>query len=256
MSAVRSNRAHLVVAVCALITVAILAIPRPVTAQQEQAQTVTELIKVTNVSLNSAEELTQGLCSAAARRDPPDCTDVRRLSRESMLAVTATPEVIARIRTMLAELDRQPLTLSFQIVVLSADKSGSGSAGIPANVRQALEDIRDFLPYTGFSLLGTGWIRTSGDGNTTIPGSLNLNAGLAFRPTTDPAAEIMIDRFYIQRLVGPTYTPSGDVATAADWQNVLSSTFTIAPGETVVVGTSKLDGDDTAVIVLLTAVQN
>ena len=34
------------------------------------------------------------------------------------------------------------------------------------------------------------------------------------------------------------------------------TTFTIEVGETVVVGTSKLNGDDSALVVLLTAVRN
>ena len=39
-------------------------------------------------------------------------------------------------------------------------------------------------------------------------------------------------------------------------QSILQTTFTISPGETVVVGTSKLNGDDTAMVVLLTVVRN
>ena len=47
----------------------------------------------------------------------------------------------------------------------------------------------------------------------------------------------------------------GNVNTQYRRSGTLQTSFTINPGETVVVGTSKLNGDDSAVVVLLTAVQ-
>ena len=162
-------------------------LPGTVASAQQPADMstmATELIKVTNVSLDSAFTLAQGVCQAAMRTD--GCVDVSYLEDERMLAVTATPAVITRIQGLLAEFDRLPETRSFQIVVLSADRSGGGSVDVPDNVSQALEDVRAFLPYTSFSLLGTGWLRTSAYGSTTLPGPLELSVSLTFRPTTDP----------------------------------------------------------------------
>ena len=214
----------------------------------------TELIKVTNVSLDSAFTLARGVCSTAARTD--DCADVSYLEDERMLAVTATPLVIARIRALLVEFDRMPETRSFQIIVLSAGNSGSTTANVPESARQALEDVREFLPYTSFDILGSGWLRTSGYGETTLPGPMEFSAELEFRPSTDPTAPILIEQFSIFRHLGAIYNSSGDMARGPEARPVLRTTFTIRPGETVVVGTSKLNGDDTAVVVLLTAVRN
>ena len=77
-----------------------------------------------------------------------------------------------------------------------------------------------------------------------------------FRTVSDPRAPILIEGFNISQMIPPAYAPSGNVAREAYSRDVLQTTFTIEPGETVVVGTSKLEGADDAVIVLLTAIQN
>ncbi len=227
-----------------------------VSAQQraDMSTMSTEIIKVTNVSLDSAFTLAQGVCQAARRTD--GCVDVSFLREERMLAVTATPPVITRIQALLAEFDRLPETRSFQIVVLSADRSGSGSVDVPANVSEALEDLRTFLPYTGFSVLGTGWLRTSAYGSTTLPGPMELDVSLSFRPTADPTAALLIERFNVTRRTTVNLPVEGGFAPETRTQSILQTTFTINPGETVVVGTSKLNGDDTAMVVLLTVVRD
>jgi len=214
----------------------------------------TELIKVTNVSLDSAFTLAQGVCQAAMRTD--GCVDVSYLKDERMLAITATPAVITRIQALLAEFDRLPETRSFQIVVLAADRSGSGSVDVPDNVSEALEDLRTFLPYTGFRVLGTGWLRTSAHGETTLPGPMELGVLLSFRPTTDSTAPLLIERFIVNRRTTVNVPVEGGYVPEIRSRNILQTTFTINPGETVVVGTSKLNGDDTAMVVLLTVVRN
>lgn len=248
------------------ITVALMCLlPAAVAAAQGQAGLPTELIKVTNVSLSSAYTLADNVCDNGGWTmfqgddgtvdSKRNCLGISYLDKESTLAVTATPHVIARIRALLAEFDRLPETRSFQIVVLSADRSGGSPVDVPDNVRQALEDVREFLPYTGFSVLGSGWLRTSGYGETTLPGPMELSVELEFRPTTDPSAPLLIEQFTVYRHTRVNVPAEGGY-TQLMGHVVLQTTFTISPGETVVVGTSKLNGDDTAMVVLLTAVRN
>lgn len=208
---------------------------------QEDAEQSTELIPVNNVSIESAYTLARRVCARAGN----SCFDVVTLNDEGLLLVTARPDVITRIVGLLEELDHMPMpeTRSFQIIVLSASREGSSLADVPENAQLALQDVRGFLPYTSYSVLGSGWLRTSSYGETTLPGSMNLSARLNFRPSTDATAPILVEGFTVsQRWAG-------------DNRDIMQSTFTINPGETVVVGTSQLNGDDSAVVVLLTAVE-
>lgn len=232
----------------------VAAVPRAATAQ-EGAAFPTELIRVSNANLGSAASLARSVCQAAAESEQRNCFNVESLPADNMLAVTAAPEVIGRIRTLLAEIDKAPETRSFQIVVLAADRSGRGTDEVPENVRQALADVRDFLPYTGFSVIGTGWLRTSEYGEASLPGATDLNAALRFSPNPDLNAPLLI-QFSLFRLVPTNVANEGVVTVQMRRHDVVQSTFTIDRGETVVVGTSKLDGGDTAMVVLLTAVQN
>ena len=233
---------------------------------QESADLPTQLIKVTNVSLRSAFTLADGVCDSAGMRmitgsdgsthSERNCRNVDYLEDERMLAITATPEVIARMQALLTEFDRLPETRAFQIIVLAADRSGEYSAEIPPNVQEALQDVRDFLPYTGFSVIGSGWLRTSGLGETTLPGSMDLSTELQFRPTTDPTAALLVERFSVYRYVMGERVVDGVLMQQRQSRSVVATAFTINPGDTVVVGVSKLNGDDTAVVVLLTAIQD
>jgi hypothetical protein len=248
-----------------VVALAGIALATPVSAQ-EGSDLPTQLFKVTNVSLHSAHTLATGVCRAAGAHmvthedgsvaNERNCADIGYLEDESMLSVTATQEVIARVAALLAEFDRLPETRAFQIIVLAADRSGENSSDIPANVQDALQDVRDFLPYNGFSVLGSGWLRTSSHGETTLPGSMDLSAELAFRPTTDPTAPLLIEHFRVRSYVMAEAVVDGVVTRVRQDRSVIETTFTINPGDTVVVGVSKLNGNDTAVVVLLTAIQD
>ena len=232
-------------------------------AAQDQGSATTAIYPVRNVSLDSAITLAQSICDEAWRlarnqgfSDEIIC-DVNELSRERSLAVSATAELHQRITEMLASFDKMPETKAFHIIVLSAGQGGgTEDLDIPAGARAALADFAEFMPYSDFEVLGSGFMRTSREAQTTLPGPVEFEVGLQFRTVSDPQAPILIEMFRIMQMTQPAYTDSGEIARDAYRRQVLETTFTIEPGETVVVGTSKLAGDDDAVVVLLTAIQN
>ena len=261
---------HIVRLTAAVAFVLALALPAAALAvPQQQISENTELFAISNVSLESAVTLARSVCYDALQRwdqspdsdrergtDRPRC-DVSPLDRENMLAVTASPELRQRIAALLSEFDRLPQTRSFHIMVLAASRTGTGVADVPDAVRAALDDVSEFLPYTSFSTLGSGWLRTSQHGETTLPGGpMEFNAELMFRASTDPTAPVLIEHFSISRRVLVEEIVDGVTTQQYQSRGMLQTTFTISPGETVVVGTSKLNGDDEAVVVLLTAVRN
>jgi hypothetical protein len=258
---------RLTVAVGLAVAVVAMAPSAALAATQQQIDENTQLFTVSNVSLDSAYTLAFSVCRDAFSaweqsavgpdRDPRPRCDVEPLHNENMLAVTASPELRQRIAMLLGEFDRLPQTRSFHIVVLAASTSGTGSADLPGGVQTALDDVREFLPYSSFTTLGSGWLRTSRHGETTLPGGPDeFSAELMFRTSTDPSAPVLIEHFRIVRRVAVEQIVDGIRTVAFQNRGILESTFTISPGETVVVGTSKLNGDDEALVVLLTAVQN
>jgi TonB family protein len=126
--------------------------------------------------------------------------------------------------------------LGYGLVLLLGDTQGSATPdGLSAPAQKALTDIKDFLPYKSYRLLDTAWSAGSESGATA---SGQLKGTLDGEYFSYSAAYSQLNqRFQLW---------------TADRKTVLmDSTFTMRPGETVVVGSSRVQGDR-ALVVLLT----
>ncbi len=160
-----------------------------------------------------------------------------------------------------------PPTRLLQISLLAASKTGpSELADLPANTRQAIEDIRQFLPFKSYRLLDTGLVRTALGARTKLrgPGGGEFVAALNIQALDEPG-KIMVRNFeLIERIrhevpapasaagagSGPRIAPEPPKPSS---HPVMSSSFAADIGQTVVVGSSRLNGGDEALIVLFTA---
>jgi hypothetical protein len=201
-----------------------------------------------------------------------------------------------RIAKALREADVPPADQAFQLVLMQADRTGTGDPGpLPAGARKALTDLADFLPYTRYQLLGSAFVRTTRDASLVVEGigGRSYEAQLRFRgdPRT-PGSMLLVERFLLRLVPGdvlgylmgsaakaageagrgaaaPAIAPPPRRAPGASTpppaaapqptpgptlaESLLDTSFSLRRGETVVVGTSKLDGNGTALVVLLTA---
>lgn len=175
---------------------------------------------------------------------------------KDILDVGAEPDVQEKVARALAKADTSPGTQRFQLLLLSATlKAGSSGPEIPANAEKALTDLRKFLPFKSYQLVDAAWL-SSTEGEVT-QGRLAASGGgayevkLRFRGSGDPnSPALFMDHFQLgQEMVvqtkdGPHF----------DTRRLIETTFSLKEGETVVVGTSKADGGEGALVVLLTAV--
>ncbi len=138
-------------------------------------------------------------------------------------------------------------TQLFQIIILTGSTEGPEELkNLPKNSEKAIRDIRDFLPYKRYVLVDSGLLRMTshaGPSQTTLTGKIGgstveFETGMRYR---EQEGKLSVERFQLIRM---------DPKPRA----VLETSFGIARGETVVVGTSKLNGDGGALIVLVTAV--
>ena len=148
----------------------------------------------------------------------------------------------------------------FQVVLLTASIDGPESlTGLPKNAEKAIQDIKDFLPYRSYRLLDSGLLRavtgsTSSEVllNGDAEGDREFRATLRYRDR-DSGESFAVEQFilYLSPDKRSTPLPAGYAPVAA--KKLIDTSFAIARGETVVVGSSKLNGSGKAVIVLLTA---
>lgn len=182
-------------------------------------------------------------------------------------APAAAPGARPRAEEAPAATPRPPSdrTFTFQLVLLVADtQGGSRFENVPANAQKALDDVKSFLPYTSYRLLDLAWLRSSKSAEAQISGPDGRSLSAALRFHTDAADP---DRIDVQRLViveAPKpplllEAPRKDGVTATaplapqPIRPLLETSFGMRAGETVVVGTAKLDGPSKALVVLLSA---
>jgi len=142
----------------------------------------------------------------------------------------------------------------FSLLLLLGEAQGTTQPeNISAPARKALADIKDFLPYKSYRVLDTLWVAGSDNGNTSggLRGLDNENYEFQLRsfprnPTATPETpDAALSRAQFRLITRPSAT-GGPVL-------ILDNSFNISAGETVVVGTSRVQGDR-ALVVLLTAV--
>ena len=159
------------------------------------------------------------------------------------------------VAVFLAERDRPPRTQLFQVTLLAASHDGGKRPQLPPSAEQALDDLEQFLPYRSYRVLDSGIMRTMGEARLSLGGELGYRAAISF--VSDPMSdEIKVGAFELERHYR-SFVREADGGGHYDQieKGVTSSQFSMKIGETVVVGTSKLNGGEEALIVLLTAVK-
>jgi hypothetical protein len=206
------------------------------------------------ISLHAAEVLAWDQC---AQKEKCRIATATQVGGRGFLEVGAEPAVQEKVARALAKADASPGTQRFQLLLLSATLKAGGGAGpeIPANAEKALAELKKFLPFKSYQIVDGAWLSaTEGEvaqGRLAASGGGTYSVSLRFRGAADPnAPALFMDHFELSQDVvlptkdGPHY----------DKRRLIETTFSLKEGETVVVGTSKADGGDGALVVLLTAI--
>ena len=147
-------------------------------------------------------------------------------------------------------------TYSFQVSLLQADVAGNGGyEGLSKNARKALEDLKDFLPFTSYQLLDFAWLRTSNRSSARIQGPGGRTYELTLQVaghSSEESGKLFISRFDLRDSSGVNLDVEAGPLIGS--KSLISTSFGMEEGETVVVGTSRLDSDRKALVVLLSAV--
>jgi hypothetical protein len=141
----------------------------------------------------------------------------------------------------------------FQVILLRGATTGNSEiVGLPKNAEKAIKDMRDFLPFKSYRLLDSALLRVQDVGKSRLSGipPQQYEVRVAYRTLPNGKLSIWEFKIVAMKLPGTTPLPPG-VAPEAE-RAIIDTSFTIALGETIVVGSSKLGGDQ-ALIVLFTA---
>ncbi|MBZ5638079.1 MAG: hypothetical protein LAO51_04890 [Acidobacteriia bacterium] len=234
---------------CPLLAVAAVAEQENTPSSQDvSANTVARMHRFQYLAPRDAWTIAQNQCQVM--RNGRSCLG-SMYEDKLYIQIQADEKTHAAIAAALKEMDAPPPTQTFELLLLEAAKEGPSDDVLPEGARKALEGLKGFLPYRSFRLIDTGWFRTSSRAEIALGGSTGYAAELRFRGDPASGAPLVVERF---ELVKTTLAPEGAEGKPQS-KMILSTSLTVSVGETVVLGTSKLDGGDKALVVLLTAVK-
>lgn len=219
---------------------ALAALALPAQAEDFANQVYEREYRLRELSQHDAEVLLWAQC-------PKPATNLCRVRGSGFRDGSLTVVVFAddathqKISKALAENDGIPPTRAFQVVLLVAERKAAGGipADLPANCKKALQDVSGFLPFTSYRLLDVGWIRTTETGTAQLAGTGTYPLEVALKVRNRLGDQLFVEGFVVK-----------DKALS-----LLSTSFSIKKGETIVVGTSKLNGEDTALVTLVSALE-
>ena len=251
---------------------------RPVAAGRRRARArvhgfdgVRAAVQIRSRTCETCDRAETGRAASACKFETPGGTRIISVLNPDLEAVRGNEDTMKshRIRAVgvRARIDgARPATLTrayrgFSVVLLLGEQQGSVPAeGLSPSALRAIADIKEFLPYKGYRVLDTQWVAGSEHGTSKGRISSLDQKDYEFELSTQPTELGKIAGPNRLALTRPYFTLKNSrdklsTTNGARWGDVtmLENSFVIKPGETVVVGTSKVQGEN-ALIVLLTAV--
>lgn len=185
-------------------------------------------------------------------RDPCQAIDSGcriNVVKDTVMTVTASAEAQAKVADLLRQVDVPPRSQTFHIMILEAGMEPFPRTELPERVARALDQSSRLLPYKGYRLLEQGLLTTTERGKIALGDPENgFEAQLRVEGGADPASPLLVRSFEMTRA---KFEQVGDQQFR---RTVIETSFTIDPGQTVVLGASHFEGGDQALVVLVTAV--
>lgn len=146
-------------------------------------------------------------------------------------------------------------TQLFQVALLRASRKGTDDTeGLPKSAEKALADIREFLPFKRYQFLDSALVRSALGMQSTITVD-TYEVKFSYEVKDDKLSILWFTVLPAQKIETPAPPPGpsrGPARAPEAIKPLISTTFVMDRGETVVVGSSKINGEE-ALVVLLTA---
>lgn len=199
-----------------------------------------ELVHLQHIRPHDAERVLRSFCSKYGNLD----------SNESLgtLTIVDQPALVEKMLEVLADIDVPRQGWSFQIQLITAQDDPSQPADTSAldKMPEVADELLALFQYNIWQELDSAVIKVT-DGTEA---ELRVSGDKGFHVRIEPHArgENTVEvEFHLYR----PKTIVNDGSTTVLFDTVVETTFETRPGETTVVGASKLNGDDRALITIV-----
>jgi hypothetical protein len=205
----------------------------------EQPELRHELVHLQHIAPRDAERTLQPFLGRWGRLD----------SNETLgtLTIVDEPALVGKMLDVLAELDVPRKSWDFRILLVQARKLGTAvELGPLSDYPDLASEIQDLFRFDTFEELDSSFVQVM-DGNK---GTLRVGGTEGFRVDLIPHArgdERVEVEFHLYR----TNTLVDGADATVLYGTIVETSFETTPGQTTIVGASRLDGDDRALITIV-----
>jgi hypothetical protein len=208
-----------------------------------------EIVQVKYLSVYRAAELLRPYLTPLI---PGPAGKIQDLRERNALIIEDTPEQVEKILSMLKELDVKPLDLQFTAdLILGSLETFQGATGDELKELMSdpvIKELNSLLRYKSFKRLDSSIIKVQDNtGSSQRIGGSDISLQLEMRPRFIKEEKADTFRLELDLSQSKGLNSEGKERT----YTLLHTTLSLKSGERTVVGVSKLDGGDKALILIL-----
>jgi len=220
--------------------------------QAKKPELKTEFVKLKYIKARQVLSLLTGYQSEYGR--------IRTQDELNIITIQDTPEIVEMVLALLKKIDVKPVDILFTVDLILGIGESSKDASNVSRFRKAVEydkkiesdplikELKKVLSYKYYNKVGSSFLRVQDGGYSDhrIGGSdLDLELRLVPRYVREEKEDVFQLELRLRQFTG--YVHEG----IKKYQTLINTPLTIKGGERTVVGVSKLDGGDKALILIL-----
>ena len=208
----------------------------------ERGETKTEIVTINYVEVMWVENLLRPYSSRRGR--------IQRLHDGNKLVIEDTPENVEKILAILKEIDIKPLDLQFHVDLILGSTASQSEEGFDKELKSdpVMKELGQLLQYKSLKRLDTALMKVQDNKRSSQRmGGDHLMFRLQLRPRhikEDKGDSIQVELYLLQDTGSDSEGKRRSVS-------LVETTLSIKSGERTVVGVSKLNGGDKALILIL-----
>jgi len=208
----------------------------------EKTDVVKEIVKIKYMYAHEARNVLIPYMSEKGK--------IRAIDRENRLVIEDIPEVMAKLLMILKEIDVRPADLQFTVELILGSLQDQEKKDIDKDLLSdpVIKELKDLLRYKSFKLLDSSIIKVQDtERSSQRMGGEGKSFKLSFHPRyiKEDKDDILQIELRLAEHLGINQEGKEMTLTLID------TTLTLKNGERTVVGVSKLDGGDKALILIV-----
>jgi hypothetical protein len=235
-------------ALSAVLCAAVLALASAGLAQETGPPVLRqEIIKLKYIKNNQILSVLYTFLSPQGRINPNP--------ESGLITVSDLPENVDRILSGIREFDVKPADIQFTVQLVLGSTGPDERPDDPIRDDPVIRELRQLIKFRSFSLLDTSYVRALDRqlSQVSIGRNADLRLDLVPKCIKEDKEELIQVEATLYR-VGPASlmpTPQGPQNISSAPKTVVNSNFTMKSGEKTVVGVSRMDGGDKALILII-----